>query len=234
MTPSTRPLKVMIQRWCLVATLAIAFGYIEAAVVVYLRQIFHSEGFAFPIKSFPLSAESGNLVLVEAGREATTLVLIFAAAILSGGNRPQQVACFMIIFAVWDIFYYVFLKLILGWPASIMDWDVLFLIPVPWAGPVLAPVLISIAMLVVAALILYRDSLGKPIKTSFWDRFGFFAAGLIIVVSFCLAGKYMQSPDYAEHFPWVVFTTGLSAAMVVFAKCVYNKEPPIQNGWIGG
>lgn len=220
----------MIQRWCLVATLTIAFGYIEAAVVVYLRQIFYPEGFAFPIKLFPLSAESGNLVLVEVGREAATLVIMFAACMLSGQSRSQHIAHFMTIFAVWDIFYYVWLKVILDWPASILDWDVLFLIPVPWAGPVLAPILVSTAMLVFAALILYRDSLGKPIKASFWDRFGFFAAGLIIVVSFCIAGKYMMQPDYAEHFSWVIFGASLAVGIVLFAKCVCKKELPDRPG----
>jgi uncharacterized membrane protein YdcZ (DUF606 family) len=131
----------------------------------------------------------------------------------------------MTIFAVWDIFYYVWLKVLLGWPASVLDWDVFFLIPLPWAGPILAPILVSIAMLVFAALILYRDFIGKPIKTSFWDWPGFSLAGLIIIVSFCIAGRHIAQPDYAEHFSWVAFATGLLAAAAVFAKCFLRTNP---------
>jgi hypothetical protein len=223
MTASEKPLNAMTGRCALVVLLAIAFGYIEAAVVVYLRQIFHPDGFNFPLVSFPLTAESRSLVLVEAGREAATLALIFCAAFLSGRNRRQRVAYFMTIFAVWDIFYYVWLKVILGWPASVMDWDVLFLIPLPWAGPVLAPVLVSLLMLILAAMILYRDSADRPIRVSFWDSLGFAIAGTLIIASFCIAGRYMQSADYASHFFWPVFSAGLLGAGVMSAKCVCRK-----------
>jgi hypothetical protein len=208
--------------------LAIAFGYIEAAVVVYLRQIFHPAGFNFPLAAFLLADDSRNLLFVEVGREAATLTLIFAAAILSGQNRHQRLAYFLTIFAVWDIFYYVWLKVILGWPASIMDWDILFLIPTSWAGPVLAPMLVSLTMLVLAAMILYRDCLGKPIKTSVWDWLGFSLAGLLVVASFCIAGRYITQPDYASHFPWPLFLAGLVLPLALFAKCLYRPNDALQ------
>jgi hypothetical protein len=214
----TLPKTVIIRFW-LVVILAIAFGYIEAAVVVYLRQIFHPAGFAFPLTSFPLIAESNRILLVEIAREAATIVLIFAVCFLAGQNRRQRLAYFMIIFAVWDIFYYVWLKVILGWPASVMDWDVLFLIPCPWAGPVLAPMLVSLTMFVFAVLIFYRDCVSRPIRVSLWGWLGFLLSGFIIVVSFCIAGQYMQSSDYAGHFSWPLFTIGLLGVIMLSAKC---------------
>jgi hypothetical protein len=42
----------------------------------------------------------------------------------------------------------VFLRVMCGWPASLLDWDVLFLLPLPWWGPVLAPVSIAVLMIV--------------------------------------------------------------------------------------
>jgi hypothetical protein len=224
MTAPIKPPGAVILRWGLVVILAIAFGYIEAAVVVYLRQIFHPAGFTFPLTAFPLTSPSQRLLLVEVGREAATLVLMFAAAILSGQNHPQRLAYFITIFAVWDIFYYVWLKVILDWPASIMDWDILFLIPTPWAGPVLAPVLVSVTMLALAAMILCRDCLGKPIETSVWDWLRFSLAGLFVVASFCIAGRYITQPDYASHFSWLLFTAGLLAALALFAKCLYRTN----------
>jgi hypothetical protein len=224
MSISEKSLNVVIWRCALVVLLAVAFGYIEAAVVVYLRQIFHPEGFSFPLVSFPLTAESRSMVLIEVGREAATIVLIFCAAYLCGQNRRQRIAYFLIIFAVWDIFYYVWLKVLLGWPASIMDWDVLFLIPLPWAGPVLTPVLVSLIMLILAALILYRDFYDRPVTVSVWETLGYFVSGLVIITSFCIAGKYMQSADYASHFSWVIFLLGLLAACVLSARLIFKRE----------
>ena len=241
MSITEKSLTAAIWRCALVMLLAIAFGYIEAAVVVYLRQIFHPTGFTFPLASFPLTAESRSMVIVEVGREAATLVLIFCAAYLSGHNRRQRLAYFLIIFAVWDIFYYVWLWVILGWPGSIMDWDVLFLIPFPWAGPVLAPVLVSLMMLVLAALVLYRDfydpsspkgfaEASRPIiNITLWDWAVYCISGLLIITSFCLAGKYMQSADYATHFSWPVFSAGLLAACVASARWICKKELPRRN-----
>jgi hypothetical protein len=226
MNISGKSLNVLIWRCALVVLLAIAFGYIEAAVVVYLRQIFHPEGFVFPLASFPLTAQTRSMLLVEVGREAATLILIFCAAYLSGQNRRQRIANFLVIFAVWDIFYYVWLKVLLGWPASIMDWDVLFLIPLPWAGPVLAPVLVSLMMLVLAAFILYRDFYGRPIAVSVWETLGYSVSGLIIITSLCIAGKYMQSADYAAYFSWPIFIAGLLAACVLSARLILKKNPP--------
>ena len=51
-------------------------------------------------------------------------------------------------FGFWDILYYVFLRIMSGWPSSLFDWDILFLLPVPWWGPVLAPVAIAALMIV--------------------------------------------------------------------------------------
>ncbi|MBN2019832.1 MAG: hypothetical protein JW749_06365 [Sedimentisphaerales bacterium] len=230
MTTSTTLIKTLITRCILVVILAIAFGYIEAAVVVYLRQIFHPAGFDFPLLPFGLTETAGKMLLVEIGREAATLVLILSACLLIGQNRRERLAYFLIIFAVWDIFYYVFLKLILGWPASITDWDVLFLIPVPWAGPVLAPVIVSVIMLVFAGVTVYRDWAGRPIITDSWDWLGFSIAALVIVASFCNAGRFMQSADFATHFSWTFFGAGVLGAAVLFAKCVYKKESPGKPG----
>ena len=224
-----RPPAIII-RCVLVVLLAIAFGYIEAAVVVYLREIFHPDGFIFPLAQFPLTGQTSRLLFTEVAREAATLVLIIAGAWLSGKNSRQRFAFFMIIFALWDIFYYVFLKLILDWPASIMDWDVLFLIPVPWAGPVLAPVLVSVMMLVFAGFILYRDYTGKIVKLTLWEWLCFSASIILIIISFCIAGQYMAQPDYLRHFSWALFLTGLFFGGALFAKGIYKKAPRFNPG----
>jgi len=136
----------------LVTCFAIAFAFVESSVVVYLRQIFYPGGFAFPLKP-GITSE----IAVEVSREFATIVMLVVVGWIAGANRWQRFSYFLIGFGIWDIFYYVWLKVILNWPVSLTDWDILFLIPVPWIGPVLAPILVSLMMIGGGWLILRKE-----------------------------------------------------------------------------
>jgi hypothetical protein len=88
-----------------------------------------------------------GFALVELPREFATMVMLFAVGVLAGRTWRARIGYAAVAFGVWDIFYYVFLKMMCGWPHSLLDWDILFLLPLPWWGPVLAPVLISLLMI---------------------------------------------------------------------------------------
>jgi hypothetical protein len=214
----------MIKRFCIVVIFSIAFAYIEAAVVVYLREIFYPDGFTFPLTVFGIDQFSKRLLLTEIGREAATIILIFTGSWLFGKNRRQRFAYFLTIFAIWDIFYYVWLKVLLDWPASIMDWDILFLIPNTWASAVLYPVLVSVTLLLFAAAILYRDARGRPIKVTRADWLVFIIAGVIVVVSFYIPGRHVAEPDYKSYFYWPLFALGHISAVAVFLKCFLKSK----------
>lgn len=124
------------------ATFGVAMGFFEAVVVVYLRQLFYPGGFGFPLK--PMLP---GLLSIESLREISTVVMLVAVSFLSGSGFLRRVSSFLIVFGVWDIFYYVWLKVLVNWPSTLLDWDVLFLIPVIWIGPVLAPVICSGTMI---------------------------------------------------------------------------------------
>jgi hypothetical protein len=85
---------------------------------------------------------------VELAREAATLVMLFTVGVLAARAWQTRLAYMAVAFGVWDISYYVFLKAMSGWPRSLLDWDILFLLPLPWWGPVLAPVSIAVLMIV--------------------------------------------------------------------------------------
>jgi len=223
--PDTRgaTLKTTLERFCVVVFLSIAFAYIEAAVVVYLRGIFHPDGFVFPLREFPLS-ENWNILLTEVGREAATLVVILTGSWLADRSFQQRFAYFMAIFAIWDIFYYVWLRVLINWPGSIMDWDILFLIPMTWASPVLAPILVSIILLLFATIILYRCSCGVPLKVTLIDWFGFSLAALAVIASFCIAGLHISKPDFQSHFYWLLYSLGVIGALVLFFKCLLKSK----------
>ncbi|MFP4548064.1 MAG: hypothetical protein ACLFQM_08020 [Fidelibacterota bacterium] len=134
-------------------TFSIAMGFLEAIVVVYLRVIYYPGGFEFPIQM-----PSNKIFLTEVIREICTIVMLLSIAVLIGKNKETVFAWFIMSFGIWDIFYYIALKLFLDWPASLLTWDILFLIPVTWLGPVLAPILCSITMILLASVILYYQN----------------------------------------------------------------------------
>lgn len=127
----------------MVAVFATAMAWVEAAVVFYLRLMMHR---IEPYQSDPLPL-IGGFAAVELPRELATLVMLFTVGWLAGRTWRARLGYAAIAFGVWDLFYYVFLKTICGRPHSLLDWDVLFLLPLPWWGPVLAPVLMSLLMI---------------------------------------------------------------------------------------
>ncbi len=214
----TREVTDMLKRLMIALAFSVAFAYIESAVVVYLRAIFYPDGFTFPLAMFDLTNLGRRLGLTEIGREAATLVLIVTAAWLFGGNRQERVAYFLLIFAVWDIFYYAWLKVLLDWPASMMDWDVLFLIPRLWASAVLYPVLVSIAMVALAVVILYRSAQKRPLIVRWSDWAGWAVATTILIVAFCLGGRFITETDYRAAFPEWLFALGFALGLAVSVR----------------
>ena len=134
-------------------------AWVEAASVYYLRVMVDRLD---PYQANPLPM-SGILEQVELVREAATLVMLLTIGMLAGRTGRTRLGYTAIAFGVWDIFYYVFLKVICDWPKSLFDWDVLFLLPLPWWGPVLAPVCIALLMIVWGTLVSQRAARARPI-----------------------------------------------------------------------
>lgn len=162
-------------RIAVVALFAVAMGYLEAAVVIYLRQILHVTGeiahhapggakvwFTLPffqlLRPGALGAVLPNATIapVEVGREVATIVMLGCVGWLSGREWRTRLAAFLLAFGVWDVGYYAFLKLLIGWPASLRTLDVLFLIPGPWIAPVWLPMAISVVMVAGGGWVLLR------------------------------------------------------------------------------
>ena len=140
-------------RWAIVMTFAMAMAWVEAASVFYIRALVDR---IEPYQAHPLPI-NGVLGTVELWREAATLVMIAALGVLAGRTWRRRAGYAALAFGAWDIFYYVFLRLISGWPRTLLDWDILFLLPLPWWGPVLAPVSIALVMILWGTLATQSD-----------------------------------------------------------------------------
>jgi hypothetical protein len=197
------------KRWCVLILLAAAMAWMEAATVVYLRTLVDRlDPYQSPPLPFP-----GGLERTEMLREAATLCLLACAAWLAGRTPRQRFASFLVVFGTWDVLYYAFLAGIGPWPRSVWDWDVLFLIPLPWWGPVIAPVAIAVLMLLVGTL-------ASQAPPGVWPRpRAWLLAG---AGAFCALGVFMRDALAATggghaavravqptHFEWPLFLVGL-------------------------
>jgi hypothetical protein len=186
--------------------LGLAIGWFEASVVVYLRKLYYPDGFRFPVVLADL-----DIALVEIAREAASLVLLAAGARLAGAFFLERFAAFMILFGIWDIFYYVVLKLLLDWPDSLATWDVLFLIPVPWIGPVWAPVMVSIALVSIGTYLFHTAERPRRIRALDWlVEIG---AGLVVILSFTVDGRVVIEGRLPGRFPAELFWAGWLCAL---------------------
>jgi len=129
---------------------AVAMGYLEAVVVVYIR---HLAGMVPvpPAETWPqvMAKLPPWLLPTEQTREAATLIMLGAVALAAGRDLREKLCVLLLIFGVWDLCYYAGLKVLLHWPARLTTPNLLFLIPRPWFAPVWMPMAISVGMIVV-------------------------------------------------------------------------------------
>jgi hypothetical protein len=142
------------QRWWMVVFYATAMAYVEAAVVAYLRVFLDRID---PYQPYPLAGPAW-LGHVEMLREAATLAMLWAVGWLAGTTWHSRLGYALLAFGMWDILYYMFLVPLTGWPHTVLDWDILFLLPLPWWGPVLAPMSIAALMIVGGTILAQYDA----------------------------------------------------------------------------
>lgn len=205
----------------LTGAFAIAMGMLESAVVIYLRDILYPGGF-----EFPLNPVRPDLVWTEIFRELATLVMLLCVGMLAGRTLTERFAWFLFAFAVWDIFYYIFLRILVGWPESLMTWDVLFLVPVTWTGPVVSPLILAATMILLAMLLVFPAGQSRiPVLswvllgtgslvliTAFtWDYSGFILEKLSFKDVWTLPGSQIHALVYQyipRKFNWTLFSLG--------------------------
>jgi hypothetical protein len=217
-------------RWLLVAFFAIAMAWVESAVVFYLRTMIHRLQ-PHQIDPFPII---GGLAPVELVREFATLIMHFIIGMLAGRNWRSRIAYMAISFGLWDIFYYVFLNVMCAWPHSLWDWDILFLLPLPWWGPVLAPVLIASLMIVWGTLASQFERPPSP-PLSNWRVWVLNSIGAALALYVFMADTLRVADQSIEvirhvlptHFDWPLFLVALAlmAAPLIQLCCKLWSQP---------
>jgi len=209
------------KKFIAVGIFAIAMAFLESAVVIYLRKIYYPSGF-----SFPLAHIESWVLNTEWIREFFTIVMLASVAYLAGKKIIGKFAYFLYAFAIWDIFYYIWLKVILNWPPSFLTWDLLFLIPFPWVGPVLAPIISSLTMILLALCIINLQDNGNKLKINFKEVALLILGILLILYTFLVdyfkvLGKGIEQvySYIPSNYNWFIFIIGeifLILAIILF------------------
>ena len=214
--------------------LAIAFGWIEACVVVYLREIYLRD---FPVQTSTLAGLEvtlvslpASLLTLEVAREACTIVLLAAVGWLAGRRRADRAGAFLLAFGIWDLTYYAALRLALGWPRNLSAWDVLFLIPSPWVAPVWAPVTVAILFVAAGSYLFWTSDRERHYRWT--DAAVLMASAALTVAAFLMGSNAAVDHRVPEHFPVWLFWTGLALGAAWFLRVergvVRGREP-----WVG-
>ena len=208
-----------------VALFGVAMGYFESAVVIYIREIYYPEGFSFPLKML-----DHHILVTEVFREASTLIMLLALGIIAGRTMTERFGLFIYAFGWWDIFYYVFLKLLIGWPESLLTWDILFMLPTTWVGPVIAPMLNALIMIILGGLICHFQGKHRSAKLRATEWLLLISGSVVLLITYMqdytvyMLKRYsipeiffslpdQQMLDYAtqyipRQFNWVLFIVG--------------------------
>jgi len=198
---------------------AATMGFFEAAVVVYLRRLWELG----EIQVAPASL-SNVLIRTELLREAASLGMIASVAWLAGRRGVERFAHAAVIFGTWDLLYYVYLRLLIGWPASLLDWDVLFLIPKTWVGPVLAAVLVSAALVAGGVYLALREDGPRPVTIAPPAWVAGVIGGSIVIVSFLMPEAPRSLTDQPAGFSWTIFLAGLGIGLAGFAHILWASS----------
>ena len=206
-----------------------AFGYLEAAVVSYLRYLHEPvvqrfypgrpPGDLFPLLTREQAGTAGpqerRVRITEIGREAATIVMLAGVALATSANLGQWAAAFVIAFGAWDITFYLFLTILLDWPVSPFTWDILFIIPVPWVAPTM-----------IAAGIWHwrREATCDPVRLGRWNWTGIVTGAATIIVSFTFDYRNVAGGGMPHPFHWPLFGVGVTIGVLGYVRAAVGSQ----------
>jgi len=205
----------------IVSLFAISMAYLESAVVVYLRAMYGIEDLIRDI-----NFETDIYTFIEIGREVATIVMLVLIGLIAGISWQKKLGYFFLSFGIWDIFYYIWLFIFIQWPKSLFEWDILFLIPLPWWGPVIAPILISILLISIGYLLISD----VKIKFTSIDWIVFVLSIIVLLYTFTedsikviFSGTGDLTQIRPTSFNWILFLVAFAAWTLTTIKVFFPR-----------
>ena len=131
--------------WAWLTLFATAMSFVESAAVVTLKRLYFPQGWAPPFHPIPREG-----LLLEQWREVATLLMILTVGFYRRSRFGEGIAAALWVFGVWLLGYYLFLRIVTGFPAKLTDPDVVFLVPRVWIAPVWLPLASAVVCMAVA------------------------------------------------------------------------------------
>lgn len=205
-----------------VGLFAIAMAYLEAAVVIYLQRALSIS----PLTLFPLRDPSslGGFGRIEIGREVATLIMLATVGWLAGRNSMERMAWVAVAFGIWDLGYYAWLWILIGWPTRLGTFDLLFLLPVPWVAPVWAPMVISLALILFGLIVARRLQREEMLRVKLWHVVATVIGGLVVIFSFTIDARPILAGGIPSTFAWPIFVAGLALAVIGVAPLCWSER----------
>ena len=209
-----------------VSVFSIAMAYLESAVVVYLRRVYGITDLIFQIPPF-----DQQIAAIEIGRELATLVMLLCIGWIAGKTFQARVGFTFITFGLWDIFYYIWLRVLIGWPQSVLEPDLLFLLPLPWWGPVLSPVLIALLMVTGGVIAVIKTEKNQALHIDVWFWVCLITGVLILLYTF-MADALRALPADAStlsglkpsQFNWPVYFLGFGLGVIALWRMMVGRR----------
>ena|SRR5688572_30428664 len=211
-------MKDITKRFFWVSLYAIAMALLEAVLVVYLRH-------GLPHANIDKFARVSYLSM-ESWREAATIIMFVAVGWLAGHQKIDRWAYGLYAFGLWDIWYYIWLKVLIDWPTTLLDWDTLFLIPVEWRGPVLSPVLIALLICLSSVLAVVRTTRGEQLAISPVHIGVILLGSLLALYTFmanALQPALLDQPRPFEVFNWPLFLVAFALMVVSSLRATWPR-----------
>lgn len=207
----------------LLGSYAVAMALLEAAVVVYMRRLYYPDN---PLELFPLHFLNDYDPLLELSREAATIIMILTVALLAERRSlTRSFAAFVFVFGVWDLFYYVWLKVLIDWPQRWLEWDVLFLIPSVWLGPWICPAAIAMLFVMWGSWTLFSHRETTFTATSLTIFLSGAGLGLAAFMQPAIANSTETLSSYLPGaFWWRLFIPGYLLMAAAFALTAWTSE----------
>jgi hypothetical protein len=211
----------------LLSLFAIVTGYIEAAAVAYIRSIYepiHARLFPerdpddlLPLFTFEQWREQAPPYLrspvLEIVRETATVVALVLVALATTPTLRRWPATFFLMLGISGWSYYLSLKALIGWPHSLEDWDLIFMVPLPWVGTVWAALVCYTAMIVAAAWFFGAEATGRPLRSGPFGWLLLLTGSLVTAAPFCWDVQHIVSGGYPRPFNGLVLAAGLALVL---------------------
>jgi hypothetical protein len=142
-----------------IAALCIAIGYVDAVATFYVRGMLEVSQEGGNFAQAVTEAMPPRIVALEQTRQAATVLVLVAMAIVAGRNLQQQFGTAFYALGGWIVLRYAAIRTITDWPAGLADIDTVLYLPHAVYAPVWMPIVIGLGVAAIGVTLIRAGAL---------------------------------------------------------------------------